>query len=188
MAVERKMVRRQPLNSSQLSRAPEILTLAASIISVAFFSMATKISGSANSPISIGRIGMPASISVMPKEKRDRAPMGSWPIMPRNKPTASINKPLTNTPDDVPAITISAIIRIAANSGGPNNNATAAIGPISAMVIRSLVRSPVTDENKAISRAFRASPFLVRAGPSKVVATAAPVPGMDTSMAGIEPP
>ena len=55
-------------------------------------------------------------------------------------------------------------------------------------VMMSLEKSPKTDAKRAISMAFRACPFLVSAGPSKVVATAAPVPGIETKMAGMLPP
>ena len=66
--------------------------------------------------------------------------------------------------------------------------AISAMGPIQRMVTTSLDRSPKTDENRAISIALRDCFFFVSAGPSNVVATAAPVPGMDTRIAGTLPP
>ena len=75
-----------------------------------------------------------------------------------------------------------------ANSGGPIRIAIKAMGPMQRMVTTSLEKSPNTDENSAISSALRDFFFRVSAGPSKVVATAAPVPGMDTKMAGMLPP
>ena len=186
--VDRAMVRPQLLNSAQVNRAPEIFRSADLIILDALRSIPMKISGKAKTPINIGRNGIPDSIEVNPNEKRDSAPMGSWPTMAKNRPTASISRPLTKTPLDVPEITINARKITAASSGGPINSATTAMGPIMAMVMMSLVRSPLTEANRAISSAFRPLPFLVKAGPSKVVATAAPVPGIDTRMAGMLPP
>tara|TARA_A100000164_G_scaffold361693_1_gene376782 strand:- start:355 stop:891 length:537 start_codon:yes stop_codon:yes gene_type:complete len=78
--------------------------------------------------------------------------------------------------------------KIAANSGGPINNAINAIGPIRRIVTISLEKSAITDEKRAVSSAFLPLPFFVKGGPSKVVATDAPVPGNETSIAGIEPP
>ena len=52
----------------------------------------------------------------------------------------------------------------------------------------SLLKSPKIDENSAMSSALRDWPFLVSAWPSNVVATAAPVPGIDTRIAGMLPP
>ncbi len=77
--------------------------------------------------------------------------------------------------------------RIAANSGGPINNAINAIGPIKRIVTISLEKSAMTDENRAVSSAFLPLPCLVNGGPSNVVATDAPVPGRETKIAGIEP-
>ena len=122
------------------------------------------------------------------KVNRDSAPIGSWPISENSSPVTTINKPLTNTPDEVAAMTIRASTSTAASSGGPINSAISAIGPMNRMVTISLDRSPNTEENSAISSALRACLFLVRAGPSKVVATAAPVPGIDTRIAGMLPP
>ena len=78
--------------------------------------------------------------------------------------------------------------KMAASSGGPINNATNAIGPINNIVTISLEKSAITEENRAVSRAFLPLPCLVSGGPSNVVATEAPVPGSDTKIAGIDPP
>ena len=55
-------------------------------------------------------------------------------------------------------------------------------------VTDALEKSAITEENNAVSNAFLPFPILVNGGPSKVVATDAPVPGNETSIAGIEPP
>ena len=146
MNVDRIIVRIQLLNSANVRRSPVIRRLLDSIKWAARRSMPIKISGSANTPISIGSNGIPDSMFIMPNENRDNAPIGSCPIMPKNSPRASISNPLTNTPLDVAEITISARNRMAASSGGPMKSATAAIGPINAMVIMSLVKSPLTEE------------------------------------------
>ena len=77
---------------------------------------------------------------------------------------------------------------IAKISGGPIIKVIIAIGPINKIVKISEIRSPLTDENNAISNAFLPCPFLVSAGPAKVVAIDAAVPGIPTSIAGMLPP
>ena len=72
--------------------------------------------------------------------------------------------------------------KIAASSGGPINNAINAIGPINSIVIISLEKSAITDENRAVSSAFLPLPCLVNGGPSNVVATDAPVPGRELKL------
>lgn len=51
-----------------------------------------------------------------------------------------------------------------------------------------LAVSPNAEAKSAISIALRDWPFLVSAGPSNVVAIEAPVPGIDTRIAGMLPP
>ena len=151
-------------------------------------SIAKRISGSANTPISIGSRGMPDLRANRSNVKRDSAPIGSWPTRDSSSPTSIISNALINTPSDAAAMMTRLSSMIAANSGGPIISARMAMGPISTRVMRSLDISPKTDANRAISMALRPCRFLVSAGPSNVVATAAPVPGIETRIAGMLPP
>ena len=142
----------------------------------------------ANRPISIGNKGIPALSSKISKVNLDNAPIGSCPINAKSKPTASIIIFLPTEPFEVEEIIKILKNKIAANSGGPINNATNAIGPIKRIVTKSLDKSPITEEYNAVSRAFLPLPNRVKGGPSNVVATEAPVPGRPTKIAGIDPP
>ena len=105
-----------------------------------------------------------------------------------SNPKASIIIFFPTEPLDVDEIIKILKNKIAANSGGPINNATKAIGPINNIVTISLEKSAITEENRAVSRAFLPFPCFVKGGPSNVVATEAPVPGSETKIAGIDPP
>ena len=76
----------------------------------------------------------------------------------------------------------------AKSSGGPNCMTRKAMGNIMRIVKISLVVSPKTDENSAISSAFRDLPCWVNLIAVRDVATAAPVPGMEIKIAGMLPP
>ena len=131
---------------------------------------------------------MPARSAKLSKVKRESAPIGSRPISPNIRPSVIISRPLTNRPDEVAAITIMLSSRIAASSGGPNCSAIRAIGPIRRMVTTSLERSPNTEATSAMSSALRACFLRASGAPSRTVATAAPVPGIDSRIAGMLPP
>lgn len=105
-----------------------------------------------------------------------------------NSPAANIIIFFPTLPLDVEEIIKILKNNIAANSGGPINNAIKAIGPIRRIVTISLEKSAITEENNAVSSAFLPFPIFVKGGPSKVVATDAPVPGNEIRIAGIEPP
>ena len=146
------------------------------------------ISGRAKTPIIIGNRGMPDLSSNRPNVNRDMNSRGSCPIIDRINPMKHMTSPLTIGPEVVAATTRSASAMIAASSGGPIRRATSAMGAMSRSAMISLEKSPMTEANKAMSRALRACPFRVSAGPSNVVATAAPVPGTEIRIAGMLPP
>ena len=158
------------------------------IKSLVFVSIFIKISGIANNPINIGKSGTPALNSKTSKVNRDNAAIGSCPIIAIKRPVASIIMFFPTLPLDVEEIINILRNKIAANSGGPINKAIRAIGPINKIVTISLEKSAITDEKRAVSRAFLPLPIFVKGGPSNVVATDAPVPGNETSIAGIDPP
>ena len=64
--------------------------------------------------------------------------------------------------------------------------AMSAIGPMRKSVRMLLAVSPNAEAKRAISIALRDWPFFVRAGPSKVVAIEAPVPGIETRIAAVD--
>ena len=138
--------------------------------------------------INIGKSGTPALNSKTSKVNRDNAAIGSCPIIAIKRPVASIIMFFPTLPLDVEEIINILRNKIAANSGGPINKAIRAIGPINKIVTISLEKSAITDEKRAVSRAFLPLPIFVKGGPSNVVATDAPVPGNETSIAGIDPP
>jgi len=142
----------------------------------------------AKTPISIGRRGIPALISKIPKVNRDMKLRGSWPTMEKRSPIKHIMSPLTAAPELVVEMMMRLSKTMAASSGGPTLKAMNAIGAMKNRVRTSLEKSPKTEAYSAISKAFLPWPFLVKEGPSNVVATAAPVPGMDTRMADMLPP
>ena len=142
----------------------------------------------AKSPMSIGSNGIPDLMAKNPNVNLDIPPRGSWPIIATTSPMKHIISPLTNIPVVVAEIIMRLSKMMAASSGGPIFMARIAMGPMNKIVRISLDRSPLTEAKSAISMALRDCPFLVKAGPSNVVATAAPVPGMETRIAGMLPP
>ena len=187
-AVERKIVRKQGLRSAHRNRSPSGRVLAPATIELSLRSMASKISGMANSPITSGSKSIPAWSAWKPKSKRTIAPIGSCPIIARSAPISSISIFLKKFPELVTTMISRLKMRMAAISGGPIIRAIIAMGPIIATVANDERKSPMAEATSAISRALRDCPFRVRAGPSKVVAMAAPVPGMLTRIAGMLPP
>ena len=71
---------------------------------------------------------MPERSSKIPKVKRERAPIGSWPIMAINSPNTITRRPFANAPDPVAEMTIRLRNKTAPSSGGPILSAIRAIG------------------------------------------------------------
>ena len=114
--------------------------------------------------------------------------VASVPMKPSPMPMQAAMAPFKPESLDTLAMSTREKMMTANTSGGPIKSVTMAMGPMSARVKMSDSVSPMVEENSAISSAFRPWPLRVSAGPSKVVAMDAPVPGMPTRMAGMLPP
>ena len=96
--------------------------------------------------------------------------------------------PLSTWPEESEAMMVSAKTQSQNCSGAPKLMATRASGTERKTREQTPNRPPNTEESSAVSRAFCACPFRAMGCPSKVVHSAAAVPGVLMRMEGMLPP
>ena len=155
---------------------------------VTMVSICRKPSERAKSPISMGTKENPPVSSIIPKVKRGNPPMGSRPTMAIRRPRAPEIRPFKGDRPASETTTERPNTAKAKYSGALNRRAKLARIGAKKVRQRAVNVPPIPEAIVAMPIAFPAIPFWASGYPSKMVATAAGVPGVLIRMEAIPPP